>query len=688
VAIATTAFAIWLGGIGTGLLTCTECLSSGWRVAAWLGSAAGIGRIAADRFLKASPAATTLAVGVAIQLAMDQWLGSTGLLHGPWGWIALLPGWSSLIHAAVSRHHPARDASAQDAGSTWWWPAMPALTALIIAACVAPGILWSSEFGGYDVLEYHLQAPKEWLVLGSIQPLKHLAYSGMPNFVEGAFLHLMSLGGDPRDSAVACQLLHASMVIVAAAALGDAAECLAQRLSLDAATSRVTAWCATLATPWIIVTGSLAYSESGVLLALAALVSVSTRLSIGDPRAAGVAGILMAVVVGSKASSAILVLPGLILWMMAMPRGSWISWRGATSCGAAFLACGAPWLWRNWTATGAPLFPLLGSAADNGWWSAEQAARWNHAHASAAAVTDRLPALWNQLLAFGLGSNPSPGEPWRWFWGPLPWLAIAATLSLAFSPATRRVAAALALFGAWIALSWMSFTHLQSRFLIPLAIPGALAVALAAGWWRRAYPRALGPLCVTLAVWACLPLWFLATDTPGAVRFIGQERFFRGDADWLQLRTGDARARDEVRANISAELLINHLQPSWRWLGVGWSTPFWTRPDAALDWASVWDTNPLEATRGLADDQAIAALSEKYDAIIVDVPMLLRWKRSGWLSPNIDLEQVRRLSATLPHLAELSGGRLVLGLRGHTRLEEPHSDAEGVHVDPSSRDFD
>jgi len=50
---------------------------------------------------------------------------------------------------------------------------VPTIAIVILAACSAPGWLWATEFGGYDVLSYHLQLPREWYDAGRIVPLDH-----------------------------------------------------------------------------------------------------------------------------------------------------------------------------------------------------------------------------------------------------------------------------------------------------------------------------------------------------------------------------------------------------------------------------------------------------------------------------------------------------------------------------------
>lgn len=149
-------------------------------------------------------------------LVVDQWAGSSGLLSaGRLPAIGVLaPGWWLLSRARTWRGDPTMP----------WAASMPiglACGILLVAAAVPPGMLWSTEFGGYDALSYHLQVPREWLVAGSMRPLEHLAYAGLPNFVEGAFMHLMALRSDPRDAAIACQVLHACMLLLAAGTLAE-----------------------------------------------------------------------------------------------------------------------------------------------------------------------------------------------------------------------------------------------------------------------------------------------------------------------------------------------------------------------------------------------------------------------------------------------------------------------------------
>lgn len=684
-AVSAAVLAITLGGLNCGFELFQVWIFSGWKCGAWILSAFGLGVMVNKKVLGRGVNAYALAsaFGIAIQLVADQWLGSLGLLGLLGGLIAvgiLIPGWIFALRFIFG----ARELQPQEiANNFWWWPALPAVAALLISASVSPGIMWSTEFGGYDALEYHLQAPKEWLAVGAIRPLEFLAYSGMPNFVEGGFLHLMSASSDARDGVLACQLLHASMLLVAAFVLADTAVLLARRLKINEHVARVGALCAMLATPWTIVVGSLAYSESGILLAFAAILNVVARESVSRLWGGLMLGVLVAVVVGSKASSIILVVPAVLAWWALGNDRDLMNWKSIAWSALALTIGLAPWLARNWYYTGAPFFPLASNLLGLGWWSTEQSMRWNQAHASDASVMQRAHALWTQLFIFGVGENPTRGEPWKWFWGPLPWIAACSVVVLIFRRATRSMSLALTLSVAIIVLGWMFATHLQSRFLIPLVIPFALMCGLASALvfgGAAAEPKTSAthqaaplPLLLILAAWACLPAWNFVTDTPGSVYFIGQNGFFQGDDDWRDLRSSDASLRQDASKNLTAELVINHLHPEWRVLSVGWSTPLWIKSGASLAWSSVWDTNPIEACHGMTVNETIALLSKKYDAIILDVPMLERWRYSGWLSPKINMDQLMQLSKSVPHLASLNGGKILLGLRANDGTPFPFS---------------
>jgi len=623
-------------------------------VLAWMLSAAGLGRVMAHHLGWHGPTAAC-ALGACLMLVLEQWAGTAGLLaRGIVPAMALLtPGWWLLARTRAWPSEPPMP----------WAASLPvglACGVMLAAIAVPPGFLWHAEFGGYDALSYHLQLPKSWIEAGSIRPLPHAAYSGFPSFLEAAFMHLMALRQDPRDAAVACQMLHATLMLTAACMLGR----VATRAAGSTVAGAVTV-AAAMGTPWLLVTGSLPYSESGVLLG--AVVMLGACITQGPWRMGLALGLGAAVAVGSKASSAVLVVPGGVVAWLVMHRSRPDARTALAGVAAAALAL-APWLLRNAWHTGDPLFPL-GGATTAGWWTAEQAARWNAAHGTTAPWLDRLHALWRQGPLFGLGPNPSPGEPWQPLWGVLPWVGVMAWVTLGRRGPDRRWSLASLLMTAFTLVGWLAFTHLQSRFLIPAVAPLALVIGVWAARLAersRAWQRGLvwsGVAWGLLAVWTCL------RDFDGALRLSGQVALASGDLDLALLQgiEGDEAAA-EVRARPSVEVTLGNLFPGQRTLAVGWSVPFWVRPGAPVRWSTVWDTNPMETA--LAQPDARAWLQERYDLVLVDWPMLDRWQRSGWLAKGLDPARVADALRGLDRMG-LAGEREIFSLRGPLRPTWP-----------------
>ncbi len=148
------------------------------------------------------------------------------------------------------------------AGWAWLWlAAMPFLAIAVVAALCPPGTMWPGEPHGYDVVEYHLQIPREWYELGRIVPLHHNAFSFFPFNVEMHYLLAMHLQGGPWAGMYLAHFMHLSMIVLTVVAVYG----FAGGASASPAAATIAALAAA-AVPWLTQLGSIAYNEGGLLL--------------------------------------------------------------------------------------------------------------------------------------------------------------------------------------------------------------------------------------------------------------------------------------------------------------------------------------------------------------------------------------------------------------------------------------
>ena len=615
----------------------TVLLTSGPWALGWLLAAIGLGWPLRRRLLPdhADALAIQAGLGVAAMITLDAALGAAGVLQ--WGgaggaWALIVIGIALLIEQLrrSTRRAPVLPIVI--------WTAIPAMAVLLVAACSAPGWLWSSEFGGYDAMSYHLQLPAEWQVLSRITPLEHNVYSWLPGYVEAAYYHLAVLMGDGLAAAYACQLLHTLFAGLTAALIGR----IAWRLVRPVAGP----WAATLAavvflgTPWVIVTGSLAYNEMVVTLLLATGLLIAGDGQLKTTTAVAL-GIVAAAACGAKLTAVgFAAAPLAVLLFAGSPATRWPR-LGAAAAGSA-LVCLLPWLIRNGVVAGNPVFPFATNLLGLAHWTAEQADVWTQGHAAGTGFAGRAAAVWNQLLRFGLGDNPVPPDPWLPQWSLLPWLAPVGLAIAATSAGLRRWAAKLSLILLVQLVFWVLFTHLKSRFMLPAVVPAALAVALglAAVNERLRTGRvrtALGAGAIAAALlWCCLPGAIYLREAGGA------------PATWIGLalmRSGDAMSPSQRRTwsdRIAAIGLNYGLPDGAKILAVGDATPLYYRAD--VTYQTTWDRGPLSAAmRSHPDDPSawLADLREQGFTHLLVVPtMLAVWERSGWNDPLITASRV------------------------------------------------
>ncbi|MDA1007507.1 MAG: hypothetical protein O2800_00690 [Planctomycetota bacterium] len=678
-------------------------LADGSLALMWMLSSIGMGMMALSliRVRNALPPLTDwtigAAFGVALMVALDNLLATVGLLSVAATTVTAI-GLGCFVWTIT---HPRQNIRITERVTV-----APLLLALPIAALLAaasstPGWLWRTEFGGYDAQAYHLQGPREWLASGVMDPSASNVYLSFPSWIEGAYLHLMVLRGNAWDASIACQWLHAGIAIVAALLVGSALRVRMMRATPESSTMTgrwplpvLLSVIAVLATPWLTVTGSLAYTESGVLLGtagmLAALLWTGTDRDGNDLTAqrAVLVGLFAALAVGSKLSSiALVVLPMFPIAIVAVvelnPQHRWRALGWATG---SFLLPLLPWLIRNTLASGNPLFPFAGSVFGLG--TPHDTVHWTTAQDAAFAAAHHAPpsagfvALWNEWIAFGIGTRLSPSEPWVWQWGPFPWIALAAAALVWVLPASKasRIDRALSLTLVLQLLFWMVATHQRSRFLIPTLPVGALLIGIQAARisWSEVPRTARSAITVLLAAWCLLPAWILLHDGPppqkpldfiGAnprprpLDFIGANEVANGH--WLAKYLQDDQAPSSKwitsAQECAAPFACNHLAGEKRTiLLVGDSAPFWIEDPFIT--ASVWDgaglasiieANPSDSEAWVESIRSLGATH-----VLFDDAMLSRWRHSGWLSLVVSEDAIATLRSRLDLVTTTRQGAL------------------------------
>jgi hypothetical protein len=286
------------------------------------------------------------------------------------------------------------------------------------------------------VVEYHLQVPREWYESGRIEPLKHNVFSYFPFNVEMHYLLAMHLKGGPWAGMYMAQLMNLIMIGLSVTAL----------IGIAKPQAAIVAG----AVPWMMLLGSVAYNECGLLLF--GTLSLGWAIRANALRDYLLAGALAGFACGTKPTA----VPMLLLAVpIALSFPLSLRERAGVRAVAGYLVAGvitfSPWLIRNTFWTGNPVFPEAMPVFGRAHFSEAQAVRWTQAHSDRPG--DRTTAPWKQVLA-----------DWRYGFVFIP-LAIAAAF-LGRQRTSRFLIAIIIVQSVF----WIWFTHVQGRFLV-LAIP-------------------------------------------------------------------------------------------------------------------------------------------------------------------------------------------------------------------------
>lgn len=603
----------------------------------WLLSAVGWGWPVARVVLPSSRKMlmAQVAFGVGALLILDWLLAWAGWMT-PWtAWGLGLAGW--LLLMAQGRRGRCRfDPSEMWPGPRWPTLVVVAPVALLIGACtVAPGVLWSGENRGYDVLEYHLQLPREWLERGAMIALPHNAYSYLPNLFETAFLHLGQWRGSMLDVCHAAQLLHAAMALLTAAAIAEIVRCGVRNsyrpMPLSGATGSEVALPGApfaviagiyLAVPWTIVTGSMAYNEQAVMAFGAVAMMVSLEGDRWDEEGfphfrRGVAvGLLCGLATLCKLSAVGMIAIPVAVMLVIQSPGGWRT-RAARAGGFAMAFGMVVGLWglRNFTWTGNPLFPMAMQWLGAGHWTEQQAQRFAEHLAPTLPLVQRIQRLLSS--DFGLAHQQ---------FGYLVWPAalLGAAIGLRRRAYRRYTAAVLVMTAVQLSF-WLFFTHLQSRFLIPLLLPASMLIGSAI--------EAVRFRGMAMGMATGLVFWLTA---------LGYGQYYTKDGQAALFIDGVPLYRDWVEPYRT----VNALPPGSKVYSEGFSTPFYVV--TPMTYHTVWDSSPLGPAlrRGGPAEAARWLRREGYSHALIDWGMLGRWMKAGnyGYDPSISPESLQALA--------------------------------------------
>lgn len=643
-------FSAWGGphDADTGVIVVAERLvfASG-PAALYLLAAFGLGRVftrammpraSAPSSLSTSRAPLQLGIGLAILLFLSHAFAAAGWFAGTRGsWLALgvvLAG--ALLAIDQFIRFTLRKSPRQPAALPWLGPlAAVAIAILLVAAANPPGWLWGTEFGGYDALSYHLQLPQEWLASGRLRPVPHNVYSFLPSFVEAAFMHVGAMTFAPAATPtsaggllagdghrlIACQFLHAFIAVAAAWITGRAAAAFLPGDHPHRHAVAVIAAALVLATPWCVVTGSLGYNDMAVCALFAAGLLAAVDPALTPARRGAVVGLIAAAACGVKPTALFFVALPLGLFLLA--RMPWRAWPRSILAGTAVgVAVLGIWLWHNFTVTHNPVFPFAASlfpntAGGSGHWTAEQVARHAGAHRFDGGLLARLRTL--------ISTDRGVFHPqWFAFFPTLPLVVpVAFTLRKRTNHTPSPLVSLLILTLLMQLVLWLFATHLQSRFLLPMIVPGAILIAVTLASLRLGYALA-GVVVLTQLVALAVtfttergghPNALLAT---GIARHTGaalREAIQRGEPAWLEHAWPDE--------------YINAVLPPGPVYCLGGATPLYLR--AGTIYNTTWDQWPFAAAPAADLNRHLRALGVSY--ALIDLSEIRRLNRSGWADP-------------------------------------------------------
>ena len=357
----------------------------------------------------------------------------------------------------------------------WWWLVLP-FAAVILAGAVLPP--WE-----FDVLEYHLQVPKQWYQQGQVTFLPHNVYGNMPLGAE--MLATLAMVLTPGElnwwwGALAGKVVMASFSILTTMLVFAAGR------RYFSATAGIVASLVFISTAWIAYVSMNGLNEGVVAYYLFASFFAG-RLWWDASKAADrpvwglliLTGLLCGSAVSCKYTSVILIaipLFGVALLANRISRLRVV----IVFLLAVTAACGL-WFGKNWVLAGNPTYPLLVDVFGGETRTPEKDTQWRKAHQvprDAQGHRYSWPQAWQATLDL-LGRS-------RWHSPLIAPLAVLVLLRRDKYGAVKYWVALLA----FVLVAWWLLTHRLDRFWVPAVPLMALLAGVGATWsvslvWRR-----------------------------------------------------------------------------------------------------------------------------------------------------------------------------------------------------------
>ncbi|MFO0867514.1 MAG: hypothetical protein U0935_01080 [Pirellulales bacterium] len=538
-------------------------------------------------------------------------------------------GSSASSNRSVEHGSPFASADRGTAGSTawegpgvprWLWWLVPWAMLLLCGSLVPP---WE-----FDVLEYHLQVPKEWHQTGRIGFVPHNVYGNMPLGAEMHALLAMTLAPGPEAwwwGALAGKTVTGLTPLIVAGLLWSAGtRCWSSRAGAIAAVLYV-------ATPWVVQTslaglidsyfGGFLFGASYALwrgwrTARASVANESRTGQVnGESRTREILGwyALSGLLAGGAAACKY---PGVVFVVLPLSgAASVLAWRHLpfprTAAAALLLFAGGvvvgggSWYAKNAVECGNPVYPLLYGVFGGGTRTPAQDEQWRAAHRPGG----------NSGTSYSVGQLAESAAQIGWR---SPWLS---PLLLPLACVALLTARTRSVVLPWVALIvfilavWWLATHRIDRFWIPL-LP---VLALLAGGALEPLERCYGQRAVQAGLAAGLVLQLLVALSPGEVgEPFGNTQFF---LPLEQLREESTPAgQREVNRRVPPDQAV---------LLVGDARPFYVRPRCY--YATCFDHDALEHWLGGRDTAArrAAVQSAGITHILIDWSEIARYRSPG-----------------------------------------------------------